>query len=241
MNRYGFYLEGADDPHSPCRQSDKADQFRHTGRRCTRIPSPWVDCSKLSAHPAGPPFSRRNDPRSFHVLRSRQAYRKARLQRLLVLRSAVEVASMMTLMGWVRFCLRSRTAWQCAGPNVLLVSFASVERRAQTRQRDSRRTRTGSLKQGISVPVLSSRQLSFEGAGLNSMEFPVARPCDIYGRRNGRLSRIEWLSMSRLQSHSRHRRNKISGFEMGCVESESPAMLRMVEDGVSPHRAIPRP
>ena len=25
--------------------------------------------------------------------------------------------------------------------------------------------------------------------------------------------------------------NKISGFEMGCVESESPAMLRIEEDG----------
>jgi hypothetical protein len=28
----------------------------------------------------------------------------------------------------------------------------------------------------------------------------------------------------------RHRRNKISGFEMGCVESESPAMHRIAED-----------
>jgi hypothetical protein len=34
--------------------------------------------------------------------------------------------------------------------------------------------------------------------------------------------------------------NKISGFEMGCVESESP-ILRTVKDGVSPHRAIPQP
>ena len=63
--------------------------------------------ANCSAHPAGPPFSRRNDPRSVHVLRSRQAYRKARLQRLLVLISAVEVASMITLMGWVRSWLRS--------------------------------------------------------------------------------------------------------------------------------------
>ena len=39
--------------------------------------------------------------------RSRQAYRKALVQRLLVLMSAVEVASMITLMGWVRFWLRS--------------------------------------------------------------------------------------------------------------------------------------
>jgi hypothetical protein len=31
---------------------------------------------------------------------------------------------------------------------------------------------------------------------------------------------------------SQHRRNKISDFEMGCVESESPAMLRIAEDGV---------
>jgi hypothetical protein len=35
--------------------------------------------------------------------------------------------------------------------------------------------------------------------------------------------------------------NKISGFEMGCVESESPAILRTAKDGVSPHRAIRRP
>ena len=33
------------------------------------------------------------------------------------------------------------------------------------------------------------------------MEFPVAKPRNIDGGRNGRLSRIEWLSMSRLQSH----------------------------------------
>ena len=51
------------------------------------------------AQPAGPPFSRKNDVKSVHVLRSRQAYFKALVQRLRVLRSAVEVASMITLMG----------------------------------------------------------------------------------------------------------------------------------------------
>ena len=59
--------------------------------------------ANFSAHPAGPPFSRRNDAKSFHVLRSRQAYRKALVQRLLVLLSAVEVASMITLIRWLRF------------------------------------------------------------------------------------------------------------------------------------------
>jgi hypothetical protein len=52
------------------------------------------------------------------------------------------------------------------------------------------------LKQSISVPVLSSRQLSFEAAGLNSMEFPVAKPRNIDAGRNGRLSRIGWSSIS---------------------------------------------
>ena len=90
----------------------------------------------------------------------------------------------------------ARTAWQCAEPKVLLDSFASVERRAQTRQRDSRRTRTGFLRQSTSVPVLSSRQLPFETVGLISMEFPVAKPRNIDAGRNGRLSRIGWLSIS---------------------------------------------
>jgi hypothetical protein len=33
--------------------------------------------ANFSAHPAGPPFSRRNRLRSVHAFRSRQAYRKA--------------------------------------------------------------------------------------------------------------------------------------------------------------------
>jgi hypothetical protein len=115
----------------------------------------------------------------------------------------------------------------------MLHSFASVERKTRTRRRDSRRTRTGFLKQNISLPVLSSRQLSFEAAGLISLEFPVAKPRDIDGGRNGRLSRIEWLSMSRLKfAHLSIDVIKLAIFEMGCVESESPAMLRIAEDGV---------
>ena len=94
-----------------------------------------------------------------------------------------------------------RTAWQCAEPKVLLDSFASVERRGRTRQRDSRRTRTGSLRQNISVPFFSSRQVYVEAASLNSMEFPVTKPRNIDAGRNGRLSRIGWLSMSRLHWH----------------------------------------
>jgi hypothetical protein len=46
------------------------------------------------------------------------------------------------------------------------------------------------LKQSISAPALSSRKLSVEAAGLIPMEFPVAKPRDADGRRNGRLSRI---------------------------------------------------
>ena len=38
----------------------------------------------------------------------------------------------------------------------------------------------------------------------------------------------------------RHLRNKISGFQMGCVESESPAMLQIAEDGVWYRGSSPR-
>ena len=34
--------------------------------------------------------------------------------------------------------------------------------------------------------------------------------------------------------------NKISGFEMGCVESESPAMLRIAEDARGSGSHLPR-
>jgi hypothetical protein len=43
--------------------------------------------------------------------------------------------------------------------------------------------------------------LFFEVVGLISMEFPVAKPRNIDGRRNGCPRRIEWPSMGRLQSH----------------------------------------
>ena len=69
------------------------------------MPCPYS--SNCLTHPAGPPFSHRNKFGFVHIFRSRQAYGKARVQRLFILLSAVEVASMITLMGWVRFCLQS--------------------------------------------------------------------------------------------------------------------------------------
>jgi len=80
-----------------CGRLDKADQST-TSVHNVRLILLVIAANSL-AHPAGPPFSRKNDPRSVHVLRSRQAYCKARVQRLRVLISAVEVASMSTLNG----------------------------------------------------------------------------------------------------------------------------------------------
>jgi hypothetical protein len=57
------------------------------------------------------------------------------------------------------------------------------------------------LKQSISAPVPSSRQLFLEAAGLNSIVFPVVEtpPLSMREERNGRRRRIERLSMSRLK------------------------------------------
>jgi hypothetical protein len=94
------------------------------------------------------------------------------------------------------------------------------------------RTRTGFLNESTSAPVFASRQLFFAVGNLISMEFPSIWPRDTDGRRNG-SPESNWMVVNKLNAIAcRHRRNKISGFEMGCVESESPAMLRIAEDGV---------
>ena len=56
-------------------------------------------------------------------------------------------------------------------PRFCLISFASVEHTARTRQRDSRRTQICFLQRSTSVPILSTRELSFEAAGLNQLKF----------------------------------------------------------------------
>jgi hypothetical protein len=63
------------------------------------IPALWIDSSELFGTSSGPAVLAQERCKVRHVLRSRQTYFKALLQRLLVLRSTVEVAPMITLMG----------------------------------------------------------------------------------------------------------------------------------------------
>jgi hypothetical protein len=65
------------------------------------------------------------------------------------------------------------------------------------------------------------------------MEFPLAEARQYLWEKE-RSPEPNWMVVNEPTEicTSQHRRNKISDFEMGCVESESPAMLRIAEDGV---------
>jgi|SRR5580704_9159688 hypothetical protein len=58
------------------------------------------------------------------------------------------------------------------------------------------------LKQSNSVPVLSNRQLSFEAAGLISMEFPLAKPPQ-YRCRKKRSPESNWMVVNKLNAIAR--------------------------------------
>jgi hypothetical protein len=168
-----------------------------------RILSPWVDCSKLIGAPSRPavfPQERFNVCPSFSFLPR-------------ILQGPAPAASGLEVCGRGRvddhpdgvgafLTAESKQLGNAPSRRVFLIPSpqSNVELKHGSEIGVESEARTF-WKQSTFVPVLSSRQLSFEAAGLISMEFPVAKPCDIDGIRNGRPRRIERLSMSRLQSH----------------------------------------
>ncbi len=114
------------------------------------------------AHPAGPPFSRKKLSRSVQLLHSCQANRNARLQRLLVLLSACELASTMMRnesMSW-RVSRLNNFAMRRAKSSVALVRLRSAK--ADRRRPNSDKTQAASSTQNTSLPAFLTRKSAGE-------------------------------------------------------------------------------